>query len=201
MEDEFKRQAFLESLPRAYILPECKPLSSYFFEIRFSTRKASGPRQQFNYNLFWQENMEEVGQVHTVVESAKFCCRDDEDFEDSYDFLPYEFVRLTFAYPPGRFDREHIFYSLAYEVTVDIYNRATGQKCELYKGHYKEYKAAILQRSADRERDISCNSSVKVSSQEDGKIILDISFCCDHGGPGLNRDQVLDILQNRLLWK
>jgi len=197
---QFKRQVFLESLPRVYTPPECKPLSSYFFEIRFSTRKASGPRQQFNYDLFWQENMEEVGRVHTVVESAKFCCRVEEDVADSdEDFVPYDFVRLTFAYPPGRFDREHIFYSLAYEVTVDIYDRATGRKCELYKGHGKyEYKIAALYYL---ERYISCNSAVKVSSQEDGKIILDISFWRHEDGVGLNRDQILDILQNWLKWK
>ena len=93
---QFKRQAFLESLPRAYTRPECKPLSSYFFEIRFSTRKASGPRQQFNYDLFWQEDMEKFGRVHTVVESAKFCCRVEEDVADSdEDFVPY--LQLVFS--------------------------------------------------------------------------------------------------------
>ena len=198
---QFKRQVFLESLPRADPPPTCKPLSSYFFEIRFLTRKTSGPRQQYNANLFGQEDMEEVGRVHTVVESAKFCRRDDEDVADysEEDLVATKFLRLTFAYPPGRFDREHQFYSLAYEVTVNIYDRATGRTCELYKGHSDVYKVASLRRST-HGHDISCYSHVEVLSQEDGKIILDISFYYDDDGY-LNGGQMLDIFQNRLPWK
>ena len=73
---QFKREVLIARHKCA--LP-VKPLSSYFFEIRFSAREDKVPRKKLTEehvvrlqsSLFLQEEMKENGRVHTVVVSAK----------------------------------------------------------------------------------------------------------------------------------
>ena len=175
--------------------PPDKPLSSYFFEIRFSTFGAvqdnhvlPGDRLAGYYQLY-----REKGTVHTVVESAKFCSGNDGDSR----------IRLTFAYPPGLKQDE------LNELAVYIYDRETGRKCELYVDDPEHIEgvdfplAYHLYCEYDEMNFLTCGTKKsKVSTGEEGEVALDISFFndTDYGARELIKVQTLDVLQNRLPW-
>jgi len=196
---QFKRQKLICFWPQC--TPPDKPLSSYFFEIRFSTfgevqdsHVLPGDRLAGHYQLY-----REKGNVHTVVESAEFCFGNDGDPR----------MRLTFAYPPG-LKRDELN-----ELAVYIYDRETGRKCELYiddPEHIEgvDFPLAYLLYEPYFEYDERNFYSVrtkksKVSTGEEGEIVLDISFYNGNehfeDQQELINDQVLDVLQNRLPWK
>ena len=193
---QFKRQKlirFYEKCP-----PLDKPLSSYFFEIRFSAFEAvqdnhivPGDSLAGYYQLH-----REKGTVHTVVESAKFCSGNDGDSR----------IRLTFAYPPGLKEDE------LNELAVYIYDRETGRKYELYiddpehiDGNGVDFSLASLLHYETEDNLFTCSTKKsKVSNGEEGEVVLDISFFIgnDFGDQQeLTKDQTLDVLQNKLPWK
>ena len=195
---QFKRQKLICFWPQC--TPPDKPLSSYFFEIRFSTfgevqdsHVLPGDRLAGHYQLY-----REKGNVHTVVESAEFCFGNDGDPR----------MRLTFAYPPG-LKRDELN-----ELAVYIYDRETGRKCELYiddPEHIEgvDFPLAYLLYEPYFEYDERNFYSVrtkksKVSTGEEGEVVLDISFFNgnddDDYQQELSEEQMLDVLQNRLRW-